>query len=108
QESRGDAAALRRQRSAQAEARAPLVRGLRELEERRVALVRQRAARSCVLLEELFAGYQIPSARGEARSLRAIFAPATPPGGSGDCAAPKLFAQALRARPRPLALAASW
>ena len=80
----------------------------RELDERRMALERERAARSSVLLEELFAGYHVPSARGVLRSLRELFAPATPPGGSGDCAAPKLFAHALRAGLRPLALAELW
>jgi tRNA pseudouridine32 synthase/23S rRNA pseudouridine746 synthase len=107
-ESRADAVAARRLRAEQRESRAPLAMRLAAVEEERVALGRTRAARSCVLLEELFAGYQLTSARGEVRALRALFAPATPPGGSGDCAAPKLFAHALSAGLRPLALAELW
>jgi tRNA pseudouridine32 synthase/23S rRNA pseudouridine746 synthase len=108
QESRADAAADRWLRASEREERGPLAERVRALDEARLVLERQRGARSAELLEELFAGYQIPSARGERRSLRALFAPATPPGGSGDCAAPKLFAQALRAGLRPLAIAELW
>jgi tRNA pseudouridine32 synthase/23S rRNA pseudouridine746 synthase len=108
QESRADAAADRWLRAGQRDQRAPLAERARALDEQRMALEGQRAARSCELLEELFAGYQLPSARGALRSLRDLFAPATPPGGSGDCAAPKLLGHALRAGLRPLAIAEFW
>ena len=108
QESRADAAALRWCKTQQRQEREPVAARAQGLEEARIALERERAARSSVLLEEVFAGYQISSARGEQRSLRDLFAPATPPGGSGDCAAPKLFAHALRAGLRPLAVAEFW
>jgi tRNA pseudouridine32 synthase/23S rRNA pseudouridine746 synthase len=107
-ESQADAAARRDLRAAQRAERAPPEAALRALEARRLALGRQRVARSCELLERLFAGYQIRSAAGQWRSLRALFAPATPPGGSGDCAAPKLLAHAHRAGLRPIALAEFW
>jgi tRNA pseudouridine32 synthase/23S rRNA pseudouridine746 synthase len=108
QESRADAAAARWLRAVQRDERAPLLERARALEEQRTALARERAARSSELLEEVFAGYRIPAACGQRRSLRELFAPATPPGGSGDCAAPKLFAHALRAGLRPLAIAEFW
>jgi tRNA pseudouridine32 synthase/23S rRNA pseudouridine746 synthase len=108
QESRAETVADRCLRADQREQRAPLVERVRALDEQRLALERRRAARSSELLEELFAGYQIPSARGPLRSLRDLFAPAAPPGGSGDCAAPKLFAHALRSGLRPLAIAELW
>jgi tRNA pseudouridine32 synthase/23S rRNA pseudouridine746 synthase len=108
QESRNDTVAERWLKTTQREQREPVAGRGRALEEQRVALERERAARSCVLLEELFAGYQIPSAGGRTQPLRALFAPAAPPGGSGDCAAPKLFGHALREGLRPLALAEFW
>jgi tRNA pseudouridine32 synthase/23S rRNA pseudouridine746 synthase len=42
------------------------------------------------------------------RALRDLFAPAQPPGGAGDCAAPKLLAEAYRRDLRPIALAEVW
>ncbi|MBK6488464.1 MAG: RluA family pseudouridine synthase [Gemmatimonadetes bacterium] len=67
-----------------------------------------RTARSRTLLRQIQDSYNFPSARGEVRSLRALFAPAEPPGGAGDCAAPKLLAHACRLGLRPLALAEFW
>jgi tRNA pseudouridine32 synthase/23S rRNA pseudouridine746 synthase len=107
-DSRADTVAQRRLRAEHRQARAPLAAAVAALEQRRLALKRQQAARSCQLLEHIFEGYQITSARGERQPLRALFAPATPPGGSGDCAAPKLFGHALAAGLRPLALAEFW
>ncbi len=103
-ESRADGAAHRSQRAAHE----AIAQALRALEEERAAVKQQRIARSCELLEQLMDGYRIPSARGDVRSLRALFAPETPPGGAGDCAAPKLFGHALREGLRPLALAEFW
>jgi tRNA pseudouridine32 synthase/23S rRNA pseudouridine746 synthase len=53
-------------------------------------------------------GYVITNARGQRRSLCALFAPDAPPGGAGDCAAPKLLGHAYRHQLRPLALAEFW
>ena len=107
-ESRFDAAEKRRLRAAQrecAEGSSAVLQALRG----ELARVRaQRHARSSALLELLFAGYHLPNARGESLSLRAIFAPATPPGGAGDCAAPKLLVDAHRRGLTPLALAEFW
>lgn len=73
-----------------------------------LTLKRQKADCSRALLEHLFAGYQFKNARDEIRSLRHIFAPQAPPGGAGDCAAPKLFKHALAHSLRPIALAEFW
>jgi tRNA pseudouridine32 synthase / 23S rRNA pseudouridine746 synthase len=74
---------------------------LRELDE-------TRSIRSRTLLRQIQDSYRFQSARGDVRSLRALFAPMEPPGGAGDCAAPKLLAHAYRRGLRPLALAELW
>jgi tRNA pseudouridine32 synthase/23S rRNA pseudouridine746 synthase len=108
QESRADATAYRQQRARHRTEREAAQGAIRALDQQRAAVRQEQAARSCELLEDLFAGYEIPSARGQQRSLRALFAPATPPGGAGDCAAPKLLGHAQRAGLRPVALAEFW
>lgn len=67
-----------------------------------------RAERSRQLWRQLASTYLIPNARGEERPLGALFAPKPPPGGAGDCAAPKLLGHAYRHRLKPLALAEFW
>lgn len=68
----------------------------------------ERAARSRTLMAQIQDGYRFANARGEVRALRDLFAPAEPPAGAGDCAAPKLMAQAYRLGLTPLALAEFW
>nr|WP_225937264.1 RluA family pseudouridine synthase [Myxococcus sp. RHSTA-1-4] len=67
-----------------------------------------RAERSRQLWRQLTDSYVLPNARGERQSLTALFEPEAPPGGAGDCAAPKLFAWAYAHHLRPLALAEFW
>ncbi len=67
-----------------------------------------RRARSRELLPLIQNTYRFANAHGEVRALRDLFAPAEPPGGAGDCAAPKLLAHAYRLGLRPLALAEFW
>lgn len=67
-----------------------------------------RAGRSRELLPLIQDTYHFANALGDVRSLRALFAPALPPGGAGDCAAPKLLAHAYQRGLRPLALAEFW
>ncbi|MES2521367.1 MAG: RluA family pseudouridine synthase [Gemmatimonadota bacterium] len=67
-----------------------------------------RTARSRVLMRQIQDSYHFINARGETRSLRELFAPAEPPAGAGDCAAPKLLAHAYTLGLRPLALAEIW
>ena len=72
------------------------------------ALDARRTARSRVLLAQIQDSYRFTNARGEVRALRDLFAPAEPPAGAGDCAAPKLLAQAFRLGLTPVALAEFW
>jgi tRNA pseudouridine32 synthase/23S rRNA pseudouridine746 synthase len=88
--------------------RSPLDRQEEQAEADRLSLKRQRTEVSNSLLARIQDGYQLPNAAGESASLRSIFAPLEPPGGSGDCAAPKLLAYAHRQGLRPLALAEFW
>lgn len=67
-----------------------------------------RAERSRQLWRQLTDSYVLPNARGERQSLAALFEPEAPPGGAGDCAAPKLLGWAYAHRLRPLALAEFW
>ncbi|MCY1042257.1 RluA family pseudouridine synthase [Corallococcus sp. bb12-1] len=83
-----------------------------EVEPARVAELAEvghlRAERSRDLWRRMALTYVIPNARGEDQPLGALFAPRPPPGGAGDCAAPKLLAYAFRQRLTPLALAEFW
>lgn len=67
-----------------------------------------RSARSRVLMAAIQDSYRFANARGEVLLLRDIFAPAEPPAGAGDCAAPKLLADAYARGLTPLALAEFW
>lgn len=108
QQSRADTAERRRLDARHADERAVLERQLRPLEHQRDAIDEQRAAKSRTFLQQIHATYALANARGEHRGLAEIFAPAAPPGGAGDCAAPKLLAYAYRHGLRPLALAEIW
>ena len=72
------------------------------------ALDARRTARSRILLAQIQESYRFVNARGVVRTLRELFAPAPPPAGAGDCAAPKLLAQAYRLGLTPVALAEFW
>lgn len=75
------------------------------------ALKKERKNRSATLQSELFRHYRILNAQGEAIDLTTLFANSThslPPGGAGDCAAPKLLQYAYQQRLRPLAMAEFW
>ena len=67
-----------------------------------------RTARSRELLPLMQATYRLANAHGDVRGMRELFAPAEPPGGAGDCAAPKLLAEAYRTDLTPIALAEWW
>jgi tRNA pseudouridine32 synthase / 23S rRNA pseudouridine746 synthase len=100
--------ARRTQRAAHAALRDVIHRALQDEADAQDLLKRRRAERSNGFLRHLHAGYQLRNARGEVRSVTDLFAPKAPPGGAGDCAAPKLFAHAQRAGLQPLALAEFW
>lgn len=108
QESRRDAAERRVLDERHAAARAGIEVRLRPFVTERDRLDAERAATSNGFLVRLFDGYRLTNARGETRTVIEIFHPAAPPGGAGDCAAPKLLAYAYRNQLQPLALAEFW
>lgn len=77
-------------------------------EARRLALKEDRRQLSNGLLRQIQDGYKISNGHGERVRLASIYAPQVPPGGSGDCAAPKLLGYAHQEGLRPLALAEFW
>lgn len=75
------------------------------------ALREERRRRSADLQRRLFDQFRLLNARGEERTLTDIFEAYTghlPPGGAGECAAPKLLQCAYRHGWRPLAMAEFW
>jgi tRNA pseudouridine32 synthase/23S rRNA pseudouridine746 synthase len=108
QESRADDVERRQLEAAHRQEREALELALRDLDERRAELERFRAERSRQLWQQIAHSYVIPNARGEERTVAALFEPEPPPGGAGDCAAPKLLAHAYRHHLKPLALAEFW
>jgi tRNA pseudouridine32 synthase/23S rRNA pseudouridine746 synthase len=108
QESRADTAELRRLDAAHRAEHDALAARIAALTAERAALEAHRAERSRLFWDRILDGYVVPDARGVHAPLSSLFAPHVPPGGSGDCAAPKLLAAAYRAGLRPLALAELW
>ena len=108
QASRGDAAERRRLAAAHAAAASALETLVAARDRRIAALEQHRADRSRELQQRVHDGYVFANARGERRSLTALFAPAVAPSGAGDCAAPKLLAHAFANGLSPIALAERW
>jgi tRNA pseudouridine32 synthase / 23S rRNA pseudouridine746 synthase len=108
QASRADTAEMRRLEARHADERRDAAARVAAIDAERAALETARTARSRDLLVQIHDSYVLANGRGEARRLRDIFAPTAPPGGAGDCAAPKLLAYALHAALRPVALAEVW
>lgn len=74
-------------------------------------LKEERKTRSFFLQKKLFDSFRFLNARGEEESLYVIFDKAIgklPPGGAGECAAPKLLQYAYRNQMSPLAMAEFW
>ena len=70
----------------------------------------ERSAASAALQAWIFDQYRVSNARGETLSIREVFARRglVPPGGTGDCAAPKLLQYAYDHRLVPLAMGEFW
>ena len=70
----------------------------------------ERKAASAGLQDWIFEQYRVRNARGETRTIKEIFARRglTPPGGTGDCAAPKLLQYAYTHGLTPLAMGEFW
>ena len=74
------------------------------------ALARERKALSTELQDWLFDQYRVHNARGEERSIKEVFARQglVPPGGTGECAGPKLLEYAYRQGLEPCAMGEFW
>jgi tRNA pseudouridine32 synthase/23S rRNA pseudouridine746 synthase len=92
----------------QREEQAAMTDRMTPLEAQRKALDDERAHKSRGFLVRIHNTYSLPNGAGEERPLRELFAPAEPPGGAGDCAAPKLLAYAYRHGLEPIAIAEVW
>lgn len=70
----------------------------------------EKAAASAELQEWLFRQYRVHNALGEEKSIADIFAMKglVPPGGTGDCAGPKLLEFAYRNKLKPIAMGEFW
>lgn len=68
------------------------------------------AEESAALQDRLFDSYIVSNANGEARSIREVFAQRglVPPGGTGECAGPKLLNFAYLHHLKPLAIGEFW
>lgn len=60
------------------------------------------------LHSQVFEGYRLQNSLAEVATVKTLFEGKTPPGGSGDCAAPKLLQFAFKNNLKPLALAEFW
>ncbi len=69
------------------------------------ALRHERKTRSQALQRWLFSRYRVSNIQDGTSDLLSIFSPTVPPGGAGDCCAPKLLQEAFRRGIRPLAVA---
>lgn len=108
QQSRDDDAEARREKARMRAEWDALAQEDRRHARRLAALERLRRLVSQEVSWRIYDTYQFENARGRRLSLRALFAPAIPSSGTGDCAAPKLLVYALRHRFKPLALAEFW
>jgi len=74
------------------------------------SLKKQRASMSEELQDWIFRQYIVHNSHGEESSIADIFAASAlvPPGGTGECAAPKLLEHAFRNGLRPLAMGEFW
>ncbi len=101
-------AELHRAKTDKAKAMATCQNSIAPLLENIEQLKAQRAQRSAALQEWLFAQFSFLNAHGQRRSLRDIFAPATPPAAAGECCAPKLLQYAYTHGLKPLCMAEFW
>lgn len=104
-------AELRRMKKASTQRMEEARRRLDSLEERIAGLSAQRAGRSDALQRWLFDRFVMLNAKGERKSLTRIFMDATthlPPGGAGECCAPKLLQYAFLHGLRPVGMAEFW
>lgn len=107
-ESARDKADRKRLALAHASAREPFVATLEAFAVESEALATTRQHECAALMRALHDLYVVPDFRGGTHGLRSLYAPAEPPTGAGDCAAPKLLAHARAHGHRPVALTEFW
>lgn len=83
---------------------------IQDIRSKVAALKKQRAAMSDRLQRWIFSQYIVHNASGEKASILEIFQSQgiIPPGGTGDCAAPKLLEHAFRNGLKPVAMGEFW
>ncbi len=107
-ESQRDRADLKRARKLETARVAALSAGMEASGQALKTLYQQRSQLSLNAQKKHFSAYWLLTAEGEQRPLLQLFAPELPPGGAGDCAAPKLLHYAHKHNLEPLALAEFW
>ena len=109
-ESQYEKAELRRLKSSWENKTAELKLQLNRYTEKIESLKKQRASMSESLQDWIFRQYIVHNASGEESSIAEIFARSgmIPPGGTGECAAPKLLEYAYRNGLEPLAMGEFW
>ncbi len=109
-ESQYEKAELRRLKLSWEERTGKLKSSLAAMESEIVSLKAQRSRMSDELQEWIFKQYIVHNSLGEEASVMDIFSERglVPPGGTGDCAAPKLLEYAFRHGWKPLAMGEFW
>ena len=109
-ESQFEKAELRRRKKAWEEKIREIEQEADSIEAEIRRLKEERASRSDALQQWIFGQYIVSNAKGESASIKDIFARKglTPPGGTGECAAPKLLNHAYLNGLQPLAMGEFW
>ena len=109
-ESQHEKAELRRLKQALEVAVKGISERIEQFNSRIESLKKQRASMSEELQDWIFRQYIVHNYHGEESSIADIFAASAlvPPGGTGECAAPKLLEYAFRSGLRPLAMGEFW
>lgn len=109
-ESQHDKADFRRRKSFWKEKEEALLEQIRQFDDHIEELRKERASRSDSLQQWIFGRYMVSNALGEKASIKDIFASKglAAPGGTGECAAPKLLQQAYMKGLEPVAMGEFW
>lgn len=109
-ESQHDKAEYRRRKEMWSKKEETLISRLNVMSAEVEMLKKERAVRSDRLQQWIFESYKVCNAAGEEASIREIFARQgiSAPGGTGDCAAPKLLQQAYKEGLEPIAMGEFW
>ena len=109
-ESQFEKAELRRLKLGWEEKIRSIKEGLQAIEEEIRTMKKRRAELSDALQKWIFSQYIVHNALGESASIGEVFKALglVPPGGTGECAAPKLLEHAYRNSLKPLAMGEFW